>query len=116
MLKSKFRLKNPKAFSATYNNHDTVGNHYFIIYRGRKKTELSTDTKVGFVVNKKYHKRAVKRNQVKRMFREVYRRLLNENKIENAQQYLSLVFVIKSACLELSFEKCYDMVFKLLNM
>lgn len=116
MLKKEHRLKNNAAFTATYRNNDTVGNHYTVIYRGKTKTDLSTITKAGFVVSKKYHKRAVKRNHAKRLFREAYRLLLKEKKIEKSQQYISLVFVIKQDCLELTFDKCYEMLFKLLNL
>lgn len=38
--------------------------------------------KIGFVVGKKVHKSAVKRNRIKRQVREVVRLLLKENKLK----------------------------------
>lgn len=116
MLAKELRLKSKKAFDATYRNNDTVGNHYAVIYRGKKKTDSTRETKVGFVVSKKYHKRAVKRNRAKRLFSEAYRILLKENKISSSQQYMSLIFVIKQSCLEIDFEKCVEITNKLLNL
>ncbi len=40
------------------------------------------DLKIGFVVGKKVHKSAVKRNKLKRQMREVVRLLLKENKLK----------------------------------
>ena len=115
MLEKKLRLKNPKAFSATFKNSDTVGNRYAVVYRGKKKTAEAQETKVGFVVSKKYHKRAVKRNRAKRLFSEAYRILLAQKEIEPSQKYMSLIFVIKQACLEMDFAKCKEITKKLLS-
>ena len=41
------------------------------------------DLKIGFVVSKKVHKSAVKRNRLKRQMREVVRLLLKENKLKH---------------------------------
>ena len=47
------------------------------------RREYSTeDLKIGFVVGKKVHKSAVKRNRIKRQIREVVRLLLKENKLK----------------------------------
>ena len=115
MLEKRLRLKNPKAFNATYKNSDTVGNRYAVVYRGKKKNDETQETKVGFVVSKKYHKRAVKRNRAKRLFSEAYRILLAQKEIEPSQQYMSLIFIIKQACLDMDFETCKNITKKLLS-
>ena len=62
------------------------------MFAGIEKKE-EVQTKVGFVVSKKVHKRAVKRNRLKRLMRESYRQLLKENNLYNSDKYLSLIFV-----------------------
>jgi len=47
----------------------------------RRKYETK-DLKIGFVVGKKVHKSAVKRNRIKRQMREVVRLLLLESKLK----------------------------------
>ena len=74
MLKKRYRLKNKKAFDATYNLKQVVSNSLLILYVGKKKTKDDVDTKFGFIASKKYHKRAVKRNLLKRRIRESYRK------------------------------------------
>lgn len=93
MLKKQFRLKNKYAFQATYRIKHSYYCDGIVLWVGKKKPDFQIPTKVGFVVSKKTHKRAVKRNRLKRLMRESYRLLLKDGEIDNAQQYLSLVFV-----------------------
>ncbi len=102
MLPKQYRLKKRSAFKATYkvkNSSHTGGVTLFVGIL--KKDEYPT--KVGFVVSKKVHKRAVKRNRLKRLMRESYRLLLKENLVGNSQKYMSLVFVGSEKALDKSF-------------
>ena len=72
MLPKNYRLKNNSAFTVTYKMKNTVSNKYFLAYFGAKITDKETQSlKIGFVVSKKFHKRAVKRNRIKRLLREI---------------------------------------------
>lgn len=95
MLKKQYRLKNRKAFDATYKNHKVVSNSLFTIYIGKPKKDKETTTKFGFVVSKKYHKRAVKRNRIKRLMRECVRLAIKENKLGNLNNYMSFIILPK---------------------
>ena len=63
------------------------------MFVGKEKTN-DCPTKFGFVVSKKIHKRAVKRNRIKRLMRESIRLILKENSIPD--KYISIIFVASS--------------------
>jgi len=115
MLAKKYRLKKNNAFRATYRVKNVVTDGYVQMLRGRKKENRDAPTKVGFVVTKKIHKRAVRRNRIKRLYREACRLILKDNLAGKSQEFMSLVFVIKQDALILSFKECYQSVLKLLN-
>ena len=93
MLPKKYRLKNTKAFDATYKNHRIVSDSHIIIYIGKEKKDPSSVTKFGFVVSKKYHKRATKRNRIKRLLRECVRLSIKNNKLGNLDKYMSFILM-----------------------
>ena len=116
MLKKSHRLTNRRAFIATYNQKRIVSDENFVLYGGKNKEEQNYPTRVGFVVSKKIHKRAVKRNRIKRLARESYQNLLNSGEIEQSQAFQSLIFVSKEAALQKNYKEICSSVKKLIQL
>ncbi len=114
MLPKQYRLKNRSAFKATYRVKNSFHKGGITLFIGILKKDDSP-TKVGFVVSKKVHKRAVKRNRLKRLMRESYRLLLKENNLGNSQKYLSLIFVGTDKALGKSFKEIDASIKKLIQ-
>ncbi len=104
MLPKEYRLKNRYAFKAIYRIKNSCHKGGVTLFAGKIKTD-DTPTKVGFVVSKKVHKRAVKRNRLKRLMRESYRLLLKNNALGNSQKYMSLIFVGSEKALDKTFQE-----------
>lgn len=115
MLKKQFRLKKDSAFKATYRIKNSYCVNGIVLWVGKKKNDIQIPTKVGFVVSKKTHKRAVKRNKLKRLMRESYRLLLKENKISKSQEYISLIFVGFEKALKNDFFQTKTIIYKLVE-
>ncbi len=114
MLKKQFRLKNKKAFNAVYKNKNSTHKGGVSLFAGTQKKDLSSATKVGFVVSKKTHKRAVKRNRLRRLMRESYRILQKEEALASSQNYCSLIFVGTANALGKTFHEMKHIVSELL--
>ena len=114
MLPKQYRLKKRSAFKATYKVKNSTHSGGVTLFAGRKKTE-EIPTKVGFVVSKKTHKRAVKWNRLKRLMRECYRLLLKENNLGNSQNYMSLIFVGSVHALDKNFAEMQNIIKTLLK-
>lgn len=114
MLPKQYRLKKRLAFKATYKVKNSSHSGGVTLFAGILKKDDSP-TKVGFVVSKKTHKRAVKRNRLKRLMRESYRLLLKENNLGESQKYMSLVFVGSEKALGKNFADINNAVKKLVG-
>ena len=112
MLPKDYRLKKRSAFAATYRTGQVFHFGGITLFAGKKK-ENDNPTKVGFVVSKKIHKRAVKRNRIKRLMRESYRLLIKENSVKT--KYMSLIFVASAKLLEKDFKYIKNSVTKLVE-
>lgn len=114
MLPRQYRLKKRSAFKASYKVKNSTHSGGVTLFAGIKKTE-EVPTKVGFVVSKKVHKRAVRRNRLKRLMRESYRLLLKDNQLGTSQQHLSLIFVGSTRALNKDFNYIKGHIKKLLE-
>lgn len=115
MLKKENRLKTKNAFKATYNNKNIVSDDLIILYAGRIKTNENCPTRVGFVVSKKIHKRATKRNRIKRLIRENIRLLIKNSDDNEIKKYQSLIFVAKEGILNKNYNEIRNSILILLN-
>ena len=100
MLPKQYRLKKRSAFAATYRTGKSLHKNGVTLFIGKEK-DSQLPAKIGFVVSKKIHKRAVKRNRIKRLMRESYRLLIKNDKVKN--KYMSLIFVASSKLLNKDF-------------
>lgn len=115
MLKKENRLKNRRAFKATYNNNNVVSDNSIIAYAGKEKTDKNCPTRVGFVVSKKVHKRATKRNRIKRLMRENIRLMIKNRELTSLDDYQSLIFMAKQNILDKNFEKIRNTILILMD-
>lgn len=114
MLKPEYRLKKHSAFNATYKTGKSIHKDGITVFCGRLKNN-EIKTKFGFVVSKKIHKRAVKRNRIKRLMRESLR-LYIKNCDNFDTKYISLIFVASSKLLDKNFHDINITVEKIMKV
>ena len=114
MLPKEYRLKKRIAFSATYRTGKSFHRNGITVFCGKTKKQ-ENPTKIGFVVSKKIHKRAVKRNRIKRLMRESLR-LYIKNKQNFDTKFMSLVFVASTKLLDKSFSDIDKDMSKLMSI
>lgn len=115
MLKQTNRLKSKRSYTATYNNRNIVSDENMVVYAGKIKTDENCPTRVGFVVSKKVHKRATKRNRIKRLIRENIRLMLKNNELAQLNNYQSLIFMAKEDMLDKNFEEIRNTILILMD-
>lgn len=103
MLPKEYRLKNNLAFTTTYRLNNVVANRHFILYLGKQISDETQNLKIGFVVSKKVHKRAVIRNKIKRRLREIFRIKLKDKSSEGIKSYRSLIVIAKSTTIDIDY-------------
>ena len=114
MLPKENRLKKKIAFNATYRTGISYHKDGITVFCGKTKS-LEIPTKIGFVVSKKIHKRAVKRNRIKRLMREAVRLYIKD--CENFDtKYMSLIFVASTRLLDKNFKEVDNGIKKLMSI
>ena len=113
MLQKEYRLKKRAAFNATYKTNISFHRDGVTMFCGKKKNN-EIPAKIGFVVSKKIHKRAVKRNRIKRLMRESVRLYIKDKGFPNG--YISVIFAASSKCLNKKFTDIDSCIKKLIGL
>lgn len=113
MLKGQYRLKKRSAFNATYRTGISFHRDGITMFCGKTK-DNDIPARIGFVVSKKIHKRAVKRNRIKRLMRESVRLYIKDNGFTT--KYLSVIFTASSKCLNKNFSEIDSGIKKLIGL
>ena len=122
------RLKAKGEFKRTLFGRRLCSNQYFVLYGlaaqpaagsfGIQNTPLPLrPTRVGFIVSKKIHKRATKRNRIRRRLRELVRLYLRKHQLQSFSGYRAFVFIARPDALSVNFqdlkykvERCLDQI------
>jgi len=115
MLPNEYRLKKRTAFNATYRTGTSFHKDGITVFCGKTKTQ-DFPTKIGFVVSKKIHKRAVKRNRIKRLMRESVRLYIKNSEKTFDTKYMSLIFVASSKTLDKTFNEIDSSIKKIMKV
>lgn len=90
------RLRNRRDFRRVFKYGKSVANRHFVVYMMRKKEDAPV--RIGISVSKKVAKRAVDRNRVKRLVKEVVRKWIGQ--LPPGQD---LVIIARNAAVDLDY-------------
>ena len=99
MFKKENRLSTNFEFNITKKYGTKLFSRYFTLYY-LKPNKYQGPSKIGIVVSTKLHKKAVKRNWIKRIFRETIRQ-----KLDKIPSDLWIAIYPKRICLEKTYEE-----------
>ena len=121
MLPKPNRLKSKGEFKRTLSGRRLCGNQFFVLYGLAAQSAAGSfavsppnastrnrPTRVGFIVSKKIHKRATKRNRIRRRLRELVRSHLRQTGTNGFQGYRALVFIARQESLGANFQDLKD--------
>ncbi|OGI00693.1 MAG: ribonuclease P protein component [Candidatus Melainabacteria bacterium GWF2_37_15] len=109
MLPKPERLTKSSEFGYVYHQKRSVANSLLVLYVSNKKRDESIPTRVGFIVGKKVHKRAVKRNKAKRHIREAYK-VMRKAEDFPLKDFQHLIFIARPPIVEADYKQVYDAV------
>lgn len=95
-MQQQYRLRKRRDFQRVFKYGRSVANRHFVVYALKKNGQ--TSVRVGVSVSKKVAKRAVDRNRVKRLVKEVVRQWVGEL----APEY-DIVVIARGAAVDLSY-------------
>jgi ribonuclease P protein component len=126
------RLKAKGEFKRTLSGRRLCSNQFFVLYglaaqpaagsfsvseSSQPITPPARPTRIGFIVSKKIHKRATKRNKIRRRLRELVRLHLQNKQIKGFQGYRAFAFIARPDALGANFqdlkykmERCLDQI------
>ena len=115
MLPKNERLRKKKEFEQVFNQKCSVSTASIVTYVAVSEEKKHKDpVKVGVIVAKKVHKKATKRNKIKRRIREAYRNLKSNNP-ELTNNFKSIIFIARPAILELNYTQILNNIEKCLK-
>ena len=120
MLPKPNRLKSKGEFRRALSGRRLCSNQFFVLY-GLAATPAAGSfsaenlsikntppparpTRIGFIVSKKIHKRATRRNRIRRRLRELVRLHLKENQTSGFQGYRAFVLIARPEALGATYQ------------
>ncbi|MDX2084166.1 MAG: ribonuclease P protein component [Candidatus Melainabacteria bacterium] len=116
MLSRPYRLRSDRLFKRTLHGERLCANSFFAVFvlyhlpnyrashRGSPRANTPPSPRFGFVVSRKIHKRAVRRNRIKRRLREWVRTQLLPAHAPALSQVAALVVVARPGSLHASYQ------------